>query len=177
MTKLEKSWLCIACFPDTAQPKEGFPLAAKVISVPCEATGSAWGGQRPVWGADWPGEDREEDHAASADAAAVWTLLRAAPGGHRLAGQGPMALWRVFIILKSPALWLQTLEVTDVFLFFHRLWSSQRPSSSCLRCATWTTTSGEWNTAKDKQGTLKVRCVKFSLIYYSYIGKSWTYCT
>lgn len=116
--KLEKSWLCIACFPDTAQPKEGFPLAAKVISVSCEATGSAWGGQRPVWGADRPGEDREEDHAASADPAAVWTLLRAAPGGHRLAGQGPMALWRVFIILKSPALWLQTLEVTDVLFFF-----------------------------------------------------------
>lgn len=51
--------------------------------------GSSGGCERFVRGADRFGEDREEDHASSSDAAEVWTLLRPAARGHRISG----ALW------------------------------------------------------------------------------------
>lgn len=51
------------------------------------ASGSVGGGQWPVWGADRPGEDCQEDYAASADPPTVWALLCASPGRHRLTGE------------------------------------------------------------------------------------------
>lgn len=55
------------------------------VSV-CVCAGSSGGCEWSVWGADWSGEDREEDHASSSDSAEVWTLLRPVAGGHWISG-------------------------------------------------------------------------------------------
>lgn len=50
------------------------------------SSGTPGGGQWPVWRADRPGEDRQEDHAPCTDAPQVWALFCSAVGGHRVTG-------------------------------------------------------------------------------------------
>lgn len=65
------------------------PICSEYLKT---STGSAGGGQWPVRGADWSGEDCEEDHAASTDTTAVWAVLRTSPWGHWLTSETPSSL-------------------------------------------------------------------------------------
>lgn len=49
-------------------------------------SGAPRGSQWPIWRADWPGEDCQEDHAPRPDIAKVWALFCSIAGGHRVTG-------------------------------------------------------------------------------------------
>lgn len=110
--------------------------------------GTSGGCERFVRGADRFGEDREEDHASSSDAAEVWTLLRPASGGHRISS----TLWS-FLFLPIPC--LLHLSNTARFNVSRRWWSSPSPLSFCHPSAvpTWRTgvTNGRLNTHTRKK--------------------------
>lgn len=57
--------------------------------VLCPCPGTLGGSQWPVWRADWPGKDCQEDHAPCADIAEVRALLRPVAGGHWVTGMLP----------------------------------------------------------------------------------------
>lgn len=57
--------------------------------VLCPCPGTLGGRQWPVWRADWPGKDCQEDHAPCADIAEVRALLRPVARGHWVTGMLP----------------------------------------------------------------------------------------
>lgn len=80
------------------------------------ATGSAGGGQWPVWRADRPGEDCQEDHAESADPAAVWTLLCAPPRRHWLTCEALLSFLCLFFFCLTNSFFFTFLLKPIAFL-------------------------------------------------------------
>lgn len=72
---------------------------------PCWCSGTLGGSQWPVWGADWPGKDCQEDHAPCPDIAQVWALLCSVAGGHWVTGRFtlPPICLSVYIICSASA--------------------------------------------------------------------------
>lgn len=76
---------------------------AKRVPLSCWCSGTLGSSQWPVWRADWPGENCQEDHAPCSDIAQMWALLCSAAGGHWVTGMFLFSAVCIIVCMFSSA--------------------------------------------------------------------------